>query len=58
MDLAEKLLKIENIEVACFPMVKSECKPGPYDATLIEGSVALAEDLERIYEVGSENRLW
>src|SRR3989338_586064 len=52
LDCEDELLAIAGeIEIANFPEASRAVKPGPYDVTLVEGSITTAHDAERIKEV-------
>ncbi len=52
LDCEDELLAIAGeIEIANFPEASSAVIDGPYDLTLVEGSVTTAHDRERIQEV-------
>jgi len=42
------------VEIAYFPEASSDYKPGPYDISLVEGSITTAGDAERIKRVRAE----
>ena len=45
-----------SIEVAYFLEATSRIQPGPYDITLVEGSITTPHDAERIRQVRKESR--
>ena len=52
LDCEDELLAIaEGVEIAYFPEATSGEIEGPYDVSLVEGSVTTAHDVERIREV-------
>lgn len=52
LDAEEALLQLADaIEIANFPEASSAMQPGPYDVTLVEGSVTTPETIEQIKEV-------
>lgn len=52
LDCEDELLAIaEHIEIAHFPEASSAVAEGPYDLSLVEGSVTTPHDAERIREV-------
>lgn len=58
LDCEDELLAIaEGIEVAYFPEATSAQVEGPYDVSLVEGSITTAHDAERIREVREQSRL-
>jgi coenzyme F420-reducing hydrogenase gamma subunit len=57
LDCEDELLAIAaEIEVAHFPEASSAVVGGPYDLTLVEGSVTTAHDRERIKQVRRQSR--
>jgi sulfhydrogenase subunit delta len=52
----ELLLVAQRIEIAHFLEASSRVIDGPYDLTLVEGSISTPADLERIQEVRRESR--
>jgi len=49
IDAEEALLQLaEAIEIANFPEASSNMQPGPYDVTLVEGSVTTQEHIEQL----------
>jgi coenzyme F420-reducing hydrogenase gamma subunit len=58
LDCEDELLAIaEGIEIAYFPEATSGEVEGPYDVSLVEGSVTTAHDVERIHEVRAQSGL-
>ena len=52
LDCEDELLAIAGaIDIAYFPEATRAEKPGPYDLSLVEGSVTTAHDAERIQEI-------
>jgi sulfhydrogenase subunit delta len=52
LDCEDELLAVaEAVEIAYFPEASSRMEPGPYDVTLVEGSITTPHDAERIQEV-------
>lgn len=52
LDLEDELLLLsETVEIAYFLEASSRCLEGPYDLSLVEGSVTTPDDIERIREV-------
>jgi coenzyme F420-reducing hydrogenase gamma subunit len=52
LDCEDRLLQIaEAVEIAYFPEATSAILPGPYDVSLVEGSITTPADVERIQEV-------
>ncbi|MGL6279001.1 MAG: oxidoreductase [Gaiella sp.] len=58
LDCEDELLAIaEQLEIAYFPEATSAEVEGPYDVSLVEGSITTAHDAERIHEIRSQSRL-
>jgi coenzyme F420-reducing hydrogenase gamma subunit len=58
LDCEDELLALaDGIDIAYFPEATSAHRPGPYDVSLVEGSVTTAHDVERIREVRRQSRL-
>lgn len=58
LDCEDELLAIaEGIEIAYFPEATSAELEGPYDVSLVEGSVTTAHDVERIHEIREQSGL-
>ena len=56
LDLEEELLDIVGaIEIAYFPEASREYQDGPYDVSLVEGSVTTPHDEERIQQIREES---
>jgi coenzyme F420-reducing hydrogenase gamma subunit len=52
LDCEDELLEIaEILEIAYFPKASSALKKGPYDLSLVEGSITTPHDAQRIHEV-------
>ena len=57
LDCEDELLAVaEALEIASFPEASSAVAPGPYDLSLVEGSITTAHDAERIREVRRQSR--
>lgn len=57
LDCEDELLALaEVIEIANFPEASSAIGAGPYDLSLVEGSITTAHDAERIREVRRQSR--
>lgn len=57
LDLEDELLALcQQIEIAYFLEASSAIAPGPYDVSLVEGSVSTPEEQERILEVRRQSR--
>jgi coenzyme F420-reducing hydrogenase gamma subunit len=52
----ELLLLAESLHIAHFAEASSRLEPGPYDVTLVEGSITTLEDRERLLRLRSESR--
>jgi sulfhydrogenase subunit delta len=58
LDCEDELLTIAGaMDIAYFPEATSAVTQGPYDVSLVEGSITTAGDAERIKEVRSRSRL-
>ena len=58
LDCEDELLALAAaIEIANFPEASSDMSDGPYDISLVEGSVTTAHDAERIQKVRAETGL-
>ncbi len=58
LDLEDELLAIaDRVEIANFREASSAVAEGPYDVSLVEGSITTAEDARRIREVRARSRL-
>jgi sulfhydrogenase subunit delta len=57
LDCEDELLAIaERVDIARFTEVTSRSEPGPYDLSLVEGSITTPRDVERIREVRAISR--
>jgi sulfhydrogenase subunit delta len=57
LDCEDELLAIaERVGIARFTEVTSRSEPGPYDLSLVEGSITTPRDVERIREVRAMSR--
>ena len=57
LNLEEELLALaERVDVAFFLEATSRVEPGPYDVSLVEGSITTDEDVERIHRVRAASR--
>lgn len=52
----ELLALAEHVDIAYFPEATRAERPGPYDLSLVEGSIATPHDRERIREVRAQSR--
>jgi coenzyme F420-reducing hydrogenase gamma subunit len=58
LDCEDELLAItEGVEIAYFPEATSAEVEGPYDVSLVEGSVTTLHDVERIHEIREQSGL-
>jgi coenzyme F420-reducing hydrogenase gamma subunit len=57
LDAEEALLELAGaVEIANFAEASSGLRPGPYDVTLVEGSVSTPEHLEQLREIRERSR--
>ena len=57
LDREDELLTIAGrVKIAHFLEVSRESEPGPYDVSLVEGSITTAADAERIREIREMSR--
>ena len=57
LDCEDELLAVaEALEIASFPEASSALAAGPYDLSLVEGSITTAHDAERIREVRRQSK--
>lgn len=58
LNLEDELLRLaERVEIAHFLEASSRVLPGPWDVSLVEGSVTTAHDAERIRRIRAESRV-
>jgi sulfhydrogenase subunit delta len=58
LDCEDELLALAGqVEIAMFPEATSTQLPGPYDLSLVEGSITTPEDRERIRQVRAASRV-
>jgi coenzyme F420-reducing hydrogenase gamma subunit len=58
LDCEDELLAVaDRVEIALFPEASSRMEPGPYDVSLVEGSITTAHDRERIEAVRAQSGL-
>jgi len=56
LDCEDELLAIaSNVQIAHFLEASSEVRPGPYDVSLVEGSITTPDDVERIQRVRAQS---
>ena len=57
LDCEDELLDVaENVEIAYFLEASSAPASGPFDISLVEGSITTAHDVERIHRVRADSR--
>jgi len=57
LDCEDELLALaDEIEIANFPEASREVLPGPYELSLVEGSITTPHDAERIKEVRAQSK--
>ena len=57
LDCEDELLEVaENVEIAYFLEASSASASGPFDLSLVEGSITTAHDVERIQQVRAESK--
>src|SRR5947199_690493 len=58
LDCEDELLALaEEVTIAHFLEASSAVQPGPYDVSLVEGSVTTAQDAERIRHIRQQSRM-
>ncbi len=58
LDCEDELLAVaEQVRISYFLEATSATADGPYDVSLVEGSITTAEDVERIHEVRQQSRI-
>jgi coenzyme F420-reducing hydrogenase gamma subunit len=58
LDCEDELLAVAGaVDIAYFPEATRAEKPGPYDVSLVEGSVTTPHDIERIREVRAQSKV-
>ena len=58
LDCEEELLDVANaVEIAYFLEASSATSKGPYDLTLVEGSITTPHDAERIHEIRRSSKV-
>jgi len=56
LDCEDELLAVADaIDIAYFPEASSRVEPGPYDLSLVEGSITTPHDAERIRDVRAQS---
>lgn len=57
LDCEDELLAVaERVDIAYFLEASSATSEGPYDVSLVEGSITTAHDIERIHEVREQSK--
>ena len=57
LDAEDELLAIcDRVEIAHFAEASSDLRSGPYDVTLVEGSITTEEDAQRIRRIRAESK--
>ncbi|HET9173366.1 MAG TPA: hypothetical protein VFN97_28305 [Actinospica sp.] len=57
LDCEDELLAVAGaVRIASFPEASRSFEPGPYDLSLVEGSITTPEDVERIKRVREQSR--
>lgn len=57
LDLEDELLTLADaVEIAHFNEATSRSRPGPYDLSLVEGSITTPEEMDRIQQVRRDSR--
>jgi coenzyme F420-reducing hydrogenase gamma subunit len=58
LDAEDELLTVaEQVEIAYFVEARRQKLPGPYDVSLVEGSISTPEEVERIKKVRADSEL-
>ena len=56
LDCEDELLAVAGaVEIANFPEASSNMKPGPYDVSLVEGSITTQEQIEQVKRIREES---
>lgn len=57
LDCEDELLAItDHVDIAYFPEASRALMPGPYDLSLVEGSITTPEDAERIHKIRKRSK--
>ncbi|HWB10129.1 MAG TPA: oxidoreductase [Pirellulales bacterium] len=57
LDCEDELLAVaDRLHIACFLEATSHVEPGPYDVTLVEGSITTPHDARRIREIREQSK--
>ncbi len=58
LDCEEELLAVAGaVDIANFPEASRAVAPGPYDVTLVEGSITTPHDAERIHDIRKKSKI-
>jgi coenzyme F420-reducing hydrogenase gamma subunit len=58
LDCEDELLAVADaLDIAYFPEASREQRPGPYDVSLVEGSITTPHDAERIRDVRAQSEI-
>jgi len=58
LDCEDELLAVaEHVEIANFPEASRAVSKGPYDVSLVEGSITTSHDAERIHQVRKQSKV-
>lgn len=58
LDCEDELLQVADIvEIANFPEASRNIQPGPYDISLVEGSITTPHDAERIHKIRRQSKI-
>jgi sulfhydrogenase subunit delta len=58
LDCEDELLAVAGqVEIAHFLEASRDVRPGPYDVSLVEGSVTTAHDIKRIHQIRADSRV-
>lgn len=58
LDCEDELLQVaEIVEIANFPEASRDVQPGPYDISLVEGSITTPHDAERIHKIRRQSKI-
>lgn len=58
LDCEDELLAVAGeVEIANFPEASRDVQPGPYDVSLVEGSVTTPHDAERIHKIRRSSKV-
>ena len=58
LDCEDELLAVAGaVDIVNFPEATSRFEPGPYDVSLVEGSITTAHDTERLRQIRAESKV-